>query len=315
MKPNIYIDGQAGTTGLQIYDRLATRKDVQLLQIDPARRKDPQARREIMERADLTFFCLPDDAAREAARLAEGLHTRIIDASTAHRVSPGWVYGFPELHGRREEIQATGRVANPGCYATGFIALIRPLIEAGVLPPDYPLTVHALSGYTGGGNKAISQYESEDRPTELDSPRHYALSLAHKHLPEMVGQCCLTREPVFCPIICDFPQGMSVAVPLHLELLNTTVARLRQCYLDYYTGERLIQVAPEREPGFLAANARAGRDDLEISVWGKDTQAVVIARLDNLGKGAAGAAVQNMNLMLGFDQYTGLDLDISGGIL
>lgn len=311
MKPNIYIDGQAGTTGLQIYDRLRARNDINLLEIDPSQRKDPEARRELMAASDLTFFCLPDDAAREAAQLAEGLHNiRIIDASTAHRTSPGWTYGLPELHGRREEIKQARRVANPGCYATGFITLVRPLVEEGLLPTDYPLAVHALSGYTGGGNKAIAQYESEDRPTVLDSPRHYALGLAHKHLPEMVAQCGLTRGPVFCPIICDFPQGMAVAVPLQLDLLKATARDLRACLADYYAGERLIQVAPEAEPDFLAANDRAGRDDLEVSVWGNETQAVVIARLDNLGKGAAGAAVQNMNIMLGFDQYTGLNLDI-----
>ncbi len=310
MKPNVYIDGQAGTTGLQIFDRLRARNDVNLLEIDPSCRKDPEARRELMAKADLTFFCLPDDAAQEAAKLAEGLSTRIIDASTAHRTSHGWVYGLPELHGRRDAIRSARLVANPGCYATGFITLVRPLVEEGLLPTDYPLAVHALSGYTGGGNKAIAQYEGSDRPTGLDSPRHYALNLTHKHLPEMVAQCGLTRAPIFCPIICDFPQGMAVAVPLQLELLHTTVDGLRACLTDYYAGERLIQVAPASEPGFLASNHKAGRDDLEISVWGSDTQAVLIARLDNLGKGAAGAAVQNMNIMLGFDQYTGLNLDI-----
>ncbi len=315
MKPNVYIDGQAGTTGLQIFDRLRSRTDVNLLEIDPARRKDPKARRELMAAADLTFFCLPDDAAREAAQLAEGLSTRIIDASTAHRTTPGWTYGLPELHGRREEIKKARLVANPGCYATGFITAVKPLVEGGLLPADYPLTVHALSGYTGGGSKAIAQYESEDRPTELKSPRHYALGLTHKHLPEMVAQCGLTRAPVFLPIICDFPQGMAVAVPLGLDLLHATVDDLRTCLADYYAGERLIQVAPEAEPDFLASNHLAGRDDLELSVWGNETQGVIIARLDNLGKGAAGAAVQNMNLMLGFDQYTGLNLGLSGGIL
>ncbi len=311
MKPKIYIDGQAGTTGLQIYDRLSGRGDLELLTIDPAKRKDNAARRELMARADLTFFCLPDDAAREAAALAEGLPTKIIDASTAHRTSPGWTYGLPELHGRREAIQTARRVANPGCYATGAISLLRPLTELGLLPKDYPVTIHALSGYTGGGNKTIAQYEAPDRPAELDSPRHYALGLVHKHLPEIAREGLLDKPPIFCPIICDFPQGMAVAVPLHLELLKgVTVDTLRQCYGDYYKGEALIRLAPAAavESGFLGANAKAGRDDLEIVVTGNETQALVISRLDNLGKGAAGAAVQNMNLMLGFDELTGLSL-------
>ncbi len=304
--PNIYIDGQAGTTGLQIYERLQNRRDVTLLRIDPAKRKDQDARRAMMERADLTFFCLPDDAAREAAALAQGTGTRIIDASTAHRVSPGWVYGLPELHGRREEIAAADRVANPGCYATGAITLLRPLVAAALIKPDTALTIHALSGYSGGGNKAIAQYEAPDREDELDSPRHYALGLAHKHIPEIVSQGGLTKTPIFCPIICDFPQGMVVAIPLFLDD-DVTLRRLRQCYEDYYRGEALIHVSDLPESGFLGSNARAGRDDLEICVSGSDHQAVVFSRLDNLGKGAAGAAVQNMNLMLGLEEYTGLN--------
>ena len=304
MKPRIYIDGQAGTTGLQIYDRLRAREDVQLLTIDPDKRKDAAARSAMMRQADLTFFCLPDDAAREAAELAEAAGTRIIDASTAHRVGPGWVYGLPELHGRREDIRTAQRVANPGCYATGAIVLIRPLVARGLLEPDAPLAIHALSGYSGGGNKTIAQYQDLGRDRELDSPRHYALGLAHKHIPEMMAQGGLTAPPIFCPIICDFPQGMVVAVPL----FGLEPQALEACYRDYYAGERLIQVAEPPESGFLGSNHLAGRDDLEIFVCGQGDRSVAYARLDNLGKGAAGAAVQNMNIMLGFPEHTGLTL-------
>ncbi len=304
MKPKVYIDGQAGTTGLQIYDRLSGREDLTLLTIDPDKRKDPQARRAMMREADLTFFCLPDDAAREAAALAEGTGTRIIDASTAHRTSPGWVYGLPELHGRRERIKTAQRLANPGCYATGAIALLRPLTDAGLLAGDADVTIHALSGYTGGGNKAIAQYEAPDRPAELDSPRHYALGLAHKHIPEMMKEGGLEKAPIFCPIICDFPQGMAVCLPLH----DVSPQAVEACYRAYYQGEKLITVRPLPESGFLGANDRSGKDDLEIFVSGKEGQTLAIARLDNLGKGAAGAAVQNMNIMLGFDEYTALAL-------
>lgn len=306
MKPKVFIDGQAGTTGLQIYDRLSARSDIELLTIDSAQRKEPEARKAMMERADLTFFCLPDDAAREAAELAAGTGTRIIDASTAHRVSPGWVYGLPELHGRREAIRTAARVANPGCYATGCIILIRPLVEAGVISPDAPLTLHALSGYTGGGNKTIAQYEAPDRPQELSSPRHYALTLSHKHIPEIMREGGLAQKPIFCPIICDFPQGMAVALPLRLE--GTDLGQLEACYRDYYQGEAMISVSTAPESGFLGSNAKAGRDSLEIVVCGSGEQALLVSRLDNLGKGAAGAAVQNMNLMLGLPERTGLAL-------
>ena len=306
MKPKIYIDGQAGTTGLQIYDRLQGREDIELLTIDPEKRKDNDERLAMMARADLTFFCLPDDAAREAAAMAGETGTRVIDASTAHRVAPGWVYGFPELHGRRDEIRTARWVANPGCYATGAIALIRPLVARGLLSPDYPLSIHALSGYTGGGNKTIAQYQDLRRERELDSPRHYALGLTHKHIPEMMAQGGLTRAPIFCPIICDFPQGMVVAIPLHLDA--SAAGEIEACYRDYYQDEMLITVISAPDSGFLGSNDRAGKDDLEILVCAQEGRAVVYSRLDNLGKGAAGAAVQNMNIMLGVPEYTGLSL-------
>lgn len=304
MKPKVYIDGQAGTTGLQIYDRLGTREDIELLRISEEKRKDTAARQELLNAADLVFLCLPDEAAREAVGLIDNGHTRVIDCSTAHRTAAGWVYGFPELRGQRESIQAAKRLANPGCYATGAIALIRPLVEAGLLKADQSLSIHALSGYTGAGNKAIAQYEDPSREEELSSPRHYALGLAHKHIPEIVAQGGLTVEPIFCPIICDFPRGMVVALPLHG--VGAQVAE--DCYRTYYQGERLIAVTHAPESGFFGANNQAGRDDLELLVCGQADRAVAYARLDNLGKGASGAAVQNMNIMLGFPELTGLAL-------
>lgn len=310
-KPKVYIDGKAGTTGLQIYERLQVREDIDLLVIDADKRKDAAARRECLNEADLTILCLPDEAAREAVALIQNDRTRVIDCSTAHRTAEGWTYGLPELWKHREKIVSAKRVANPGCYATGAIVLLRPLIRAGFLGADYPVAIHALSGYTGGGNKAIGQYEAEDRPAELSSPRHYALGLSHKHIPEIMAQTGLHRKPIFCPIICDHPQGMVVAVPLFLSWMGGVDQRLlRSCYQRYYEGERLVDLAPETVPesGFLGSNTFAGRDDLEIVLQGNEEQAVALARFDNLGKGASGAAVQNMNLMLGFEETKGLNL-------
>ncbi len=310
MKPKVYIDGKEGTTGLQIYQRLGSREDVELLLIPEEERKNPAVRKEYLNAADLVFLCLPDDAAVEAMTLLENPNTRVIDASTAHRTADGWTYGFPELADQREKIKSALRVANPGCYATGFIALVRPLVECGILPKDYPLSCHALSGYTGAGKKAIAQYEAADREPELSSPRHYAMGLTHKHLPEMVALCGLTRKPVFSPIICDYPQGMVVTVPLHLDLLTgaQSLESLRDCYHSYYKGETLVTIRPADAPtcGFVGANNLSGKDTLQIFVNGNDGQAVLTARLDNLGKGASGAAVQNMNLMLGFEEEKGL---------
>lgn len=311
MRPLVYIDGKEGTTGLQIYDRLAGREDIQLLLIDEEKRKDVEERRRLMNQADLVFLCLPDQAACEAVSLVTNDHTRIIDASTAHRTAPGWVYGFPELGcGQREAIAKARRVANPGCYATGFIALVRPLVEQGILPADAALTAHALSGYTGGGKKTIAQYEAADREPELVSPRHYAVNLNHKHIPEMMAVCGLERRPIFMPIICDFPQGMVVTVPLYLDQLRgeQSVGSLRAVYDDYYRGAAFVKLRPADAPacGFVGSNNLAGSNELQIFVCGNDEQVMLAARLDNLGKGASGAAVQNMNLMLGFEETTGL---------
>ncbi|MCI8303021.1 MAG: N-acetyl-gamma-glutamyl-phosphate reductase [Lawsonibacter sp.] len=311
-KPKIYIDGQEGTTGLQIYDRLGEREDIELLLIDPDKRKDVQERKKLLNAADLVFLCLPDGAAVEAVSLINNDHTRVIDCSTAHRVAPGWVYGFPEFRGQREKIATARRVANPGCYATGFLSLARPLVEKGVLSPKVRLTCHALSGYTGAGKKAIAQYTDPDRDPELDSPRHYAVELSHKHLPEMAAVAGLERPPLFAPMICGYPQGMVVTLPLWAEELEgkQSIETLRELYSGYYAGSAVVELRPADAPtcGFIGSNNLAGRDVLQIFVNGNEEQLLLSARLDNLGKGASGAAVQNMNLMLGFEETKGLAL-------
>ena len=308
----VFIDGSAGTTGLQIHGRLEAREDIELITLSEKLRKDEGARRDALNSCDIAFLCLPDDAAREAVSFIENPDVRVIDASTAHRTAPGWVYGLPELTGQREKIAAAKRVANPGCYATGFISLVRPLVEAGVLPPDAHISCHALSGYTGAGKKTIAVYESPERDVELDSPRHYALAMAHKHIPEMVAVCGLERRPMFAPIICDYPQGMVVTVMFDMDQLRgpSQVESVRDVYRDYYAKGGTKSVAGDDEPagGFLGANNLAGRDILRIFVSGNEGQLMLSAQLDNLGKGASGAAVQNMNILMGIDETTGLVL-------
>ena len=312
MKPKVYIDGKEGTTGLQIYDRLAAREDIDLLLISEDKRKDPAERKKFLNAADLVFLCLPDAAAVEAVSLIENGQTRVIDCSTAHRTAEGWAYGFPELTGQREAIRTAARVANPGCYATGFLSLVRPLVEKGALSPKARLACHALSGYTGAGKKAIAQYTGPNRERELESPRHYAVTLSHKHLPEMAAVAGLERPPLFTPMICDYPQGMVVTVPLWAEELEgaQSIESLRALYADYYAGSPVVTLRPADAPscGFIGANNLAGTDGLQIFVNGNRRQLMLSARLDNLGKGASGAAVQNMNLMLGFEETMGLEL-------
>ena len=311
MKPVVYIDGKEGTTGLQIYERLSARQDIELLLIDEDKRKDAGERGRLLNAADLAFLCLPDQAAREAVELVANDHTRIIDASTAHRTAPGWAYGFPELKGRRDRVLAARRVANPGCHATGFLSGVAPLVELGVLPADYPLTCYSLTGYSGGGKKMIAQYEGEKTP-DLFSPRTYGLNLEHKHLPEMTAQAGLTQPPVFCPVVDDYYKGMETVVMLHNRLLRGTPTAQDLCDMlgAYYEGQALVHVAPFGEhPAQLAANAMAGRDDLTLYVCGDGARTAVIALFDNLGKGASGAAVQNMNLMLGFAETAGLNVE------
>lgn len=309
MKPIVYIDGKEGTTGLQIYDRIGARDDITLLLIDEDKRKDPAERQKLMNAADLVFLCLPDAAAREAVTLVTNPATRIIDASTAHRTSPGWDYGFAELSPRhRAAIQASRRVANPGCHASGFIAIVYPLVACGLLPPDALLSCHSITGYSGGGKKMIAQYEAPDRPAELDSPRQYGLSQTHKHLPEMQKLCGLAYAPIFNPIVADFYKGMAVSVPLHSAWVGGRSAEeVRQALAAHYEGQALVHVAPEVVcDGMLASNPLAGTNEMELCVCGNAERMTVVARFDNLGKGASGAAVQNMNLMLGFAEKAGL---------
>ena len=313
VKPKIYIDGQEGTTGLRIFERFAGRDDIEILTIDPALRKDPAERSRLINASDITFLCLPDAAAREAVSLATSDHVRIIDASTAHRTHPDWAYGFPELSPARREAIAVGRrIANPGCHATGFISLVYPLVTAGVLPADTQLSCFSLTGYSGGGKKMIAQYEDDARDAALDSPRPYGLTQQHKHLPEMQKVCGLSRAPLFTPIVADYYAGMLVSVPLAAQQLRgvSSLAQLHECYADAYAGQKLIRVMPPdaQSAGFLAANGCAGWDGLEIHITGNDERMTVCARFDNLGKGASGAAVQSMNIMLGCDEAKGLNL-------
>ena len=315
MKPKIYIDGSEGTTGLRIFERVGCRDDIEILTIDPALRKDVDERRKLINQSDITFLCLPDAAAKEAVTLVDNDNTKIIDASTAHRVNPDWAYGFAELSPAHREAIATGkRIANPGCHATGFISVVYPLVAAGILPKDAITTCFSLTGYSGGGKKMIAQYGDENRDAALDSPRLYGLTHSHKHLPEMKTICGLDTAPLFTPIVADYYAGMLVSVPFAASQLKgvSTLAQLHACYADHYAGQKMVRVMPLSAQadvgGFLASNGCAMWDGLEIYVTGNDERMMVCARFDNLGKGASGAAIQNMNILLGCDDATGLNL-------
>lgn len=315
MKKKVFIDGKAGTTGLKIFERLGSRDDIEILLIDEDKRKDNAERSKLINSSDIVFLCLPDAAAKEAVSLCTNPEVKIIDASTAHRINPDWDYGFPELSEKhRENIRNSKRVANPGCYASGFISLVYPLVRAGVLPEDYPLTCHAVSGYSGGGNKMIAAIEGNDKTDEMFSPRQYALGQRHKHLPEMQAVCGLKYPPMFNPIVDDYFSGMVVSVPLISRCLakKYTPADIHGILSEHYAGQHFVKVMElggekTLPDGFLAANTLADTNNMQLFVFGNDEQILLCSRFDNLGKGASGAAVQCMNIMLGIDEATGLD--------
>lgn len=304
---NVFIDGSAGTTGLKIVDRLSNDKDINLITLSEEKRKDLSARKEAINSCDLAFLCLPDAAAIEAVSLIENDKVKVIDTSTAHRVNPAWEYGFPELQGRREKISLSKRIANPGCHASGFIALVEPLVKAGLISKDVLLSCFSITGYTGGGKKMIAEYESQDRPFIFDAPRQYGLTQTHKHLPEMTAICGIENAPVFCPIVADYPQGMEVTVPLFSKDLKGTVSDVKEVYKALYNGA-VVKYSEESENGLLSACSFSGKDSMEISVHGNNDRILLVSRFDNLGKGASGAAIQNMNVLLGRDETAGLIL-------
>jgi len=313
MTHRIFVDGQEGTTGLRIHEMLARRTDVEVLRIAADKRKDPAERARLLNAADIAFLCLPDAAAREAAALVTNPNTCVIDASTAHRTAPGWAYGLPELaRGQRDQLRAAKRIANPGCHATAFVLLLRPLVDAGLVPADAPVSATSITGYSGGGKKMIEQYEAGGDPL-LQAPRPYGLTLAHKHLPEMKSHTGLARAPVFMPVVSSFYKGLAVSVPLHLGQLTpgTTAAQLQQALAAHYAGERFIRVMPLSDPatlesGFFDVQACNDTNRCDLFVFANQTQVLLLSRLDNLGKGASGAAVQSMNLHLGLDEGLGL---------
>ena len=311
----VFIDGSEGTTGLRIYERFEKRDDIEIIKIDPELRKDPTERARLINSSDITFLCLPDAASKESVSLVTNPDVRIIDASTAHRTEPGWAYGYPELSDEHREAIKTGkRIAVPGCYATGFITIAYPLVKGGIVPEDYPVSAFAVSGYSGAGKKTIAVYEDENRDVEFDSPREYALSQQHKHLKEMQKISGLKRTPLFSPIIADYYSGMFVSLPFYADMLNgkQTPESVHEYMSEYFKGQRFIKVMPfgaEADTnGFIGANNLSGWDGLQLFVTGNEERILLTTRFDNLGKGASGAAIQCMNVMLGCDEAKGLNL-------
>ncbi len=305
----IFIDGSVGTTGLRIAERLAGRKDITLITLPEEKRKDSAARKEALNSADIAFLCLPDDAAREAVSLIDNDNTVVIDASTAHRTLPDWAYGFPELSKKHEEkITSSKRIAVPGCHASGFIALVYPLIEAGILPKESLLCCHSLTGYSGGGKKMIADYESGDRCDLLDAPRQYGITQQHKHLKEMKAITGVETAPAFCPIVGDFYSGMEVSVPLFASQINGSIEDIKKAYREKYQGEIVKYEESLDDSGFISAGKLSGKDGMKITVTGNEERILLVAVYDNLGKGASGAAIECMNIALGVDKKTGLEL-------
>lgn len=308
----VFIDGKEGTTGLKIFERFENRRDIELLLIDSDKRKDAAERAKLINESDITFLCLPDQAAVEAVSLVKNDKTKIIDASTAHRTLDGWAYGFPELGDNfRRRIRESNRIAVPGCYASGFNSIVYPLIKSGFIDRDYDIVCYALSGYTGAGKKGIAQYEDENRDTELDSPRLYALTQEHKHLKEMKAISGLSKFPIFSPVICDYPRGMVVCIALYTDRMNKkyTVDDIYEMMSAHYEGSPIVKVRrPGYTTGMIGSNNFAQRDDMEIEINGNADRILITSRFDNLGKGASGAAIQCMNIATGIDETTGLNI-------
>lgn len=304
----VFIDGSAGTTGLRIHERLSQRSDIELITLPDELRKDNDAKKEAFSKADVVFLCLPDAAAREAVTLVNTDNTAVIDTSTAHRVLDGWTYGFPEIGGLREKIKNSKSIANPGCHASGFISLVAPLTENGLIKKDEKLTAFSITGYSGGGKKMIAEYEDMELDPLLTAPRMYGITQQHKHLPEMKKLCSLDNEPVFCPIVSSYYAGMEVTVPLFTSQIKGSLDDIAKLYSDYYKDGLVHFRAENEEGGFMSACLLEGRDDMEITVTGNSERLLLVSRFDNLGKGASGAAIQNMNLLLGLDEKTGLNV-------
>ncbi|WP_297129388.1 N-acetyl-gamma-glutamyl-phosphate reductase [uncultured Eubacterium sp.] len=308
----IFIDGSQGTTGLKIYKRFENRKDIELLHIDESKRKNTAEIAKMINASDITFLCLPDKASIEAINLVENDDVVIIDTSTAHRTNPDWAYGFPELDKSfRNKIKTSKRIAVPGCYASGFNSIVYPLVSEGIIPKDYPITCYAMSGYTGAGKSGINQYKNADRDEELNSPRQYAIGQEHKHLKEMQLISGLKQAPFFAPHICSYPQGMIVSIPLFTDLMTKkfTPNEICEIFKKHYNGEKFIKVRDiGYTQGMLGANNFANRDDMEIEINGNDDRILITSRFDNLGKGASGAAIQCLNIILGIDETTGLNI-------
>ena len=306
-KSKVFIDGSAGTTGLRIYDRLKDRSDIELLILPDDKRKDEKYIREYINKSDISFLCLPDAAAREAVTFCENENTVIIDTSTAHRTDSSFTYGMPELTGQREKIRVSKRISNPGCHATGFITLIRPLVENGAIDRNTPLSCTSITGYSGGGKKMISEYENDENGM-LVSPRTYGLTQTHKHLPEMMMYSDISSSPVFTPIVSSFYSGMQVIVPLHKSQINCSVEELKDIYRNYYTNGLISFSDSQDINGFIHSDLLSGKDTLKTTVAGNDERITLISLFDNLGKGASGAAIQNMNIVLGTDETYGLSI-------